>query len=789
MTKKEDNATLIGRDFVRARARRYVAGQGRYTDDITLPRTVYGAFLRSPHPHGRIASIDCGRALDLPGVVSVLTGRQMAEICQPFAGTHEVFAGLKAPLQHGMAVDYVRWQGEPFAVVAAETRAIAEDAVSLIEFEIDPLEGVGNSERALEGPAIHGGIGTNLSHDMTQAVGNIDAAFDAADVVVEETFRFARNTAIPLETRSILAHFEPRDGALTVYQSHQCPAQQQDIYARLLELPEHKVRVICPDVGGAFGIKQQLYGDELAICALSKALGRPVKFIADRVESFGSDVHAREHMVRARIALSKEGKILGLDVNDIFGIGAYSQYPRSSIGEGSHVLRLTGAAYELPAYRSRVRMVLQNKTPIGHYRAVGHPIATAVGEGLIDRAAAALGQDPLAIRRANYLPDDCYPIMSAGGCEFQQLSMHACLDRFEEVFDVAEFRREQAELRERGIYRGLGLATFVELTGTGPHYYGRGEARLTAQEGCHIRLEPSGLVRCFSSATDQGQGIDAAIGLVVAERLGVLPEAVEVISGDSSTSPYGGGAWASRGVSTGVEAAVRAADELREEILRVAGHVLQRKASELSLRGGQIYDRTSGLQLIELADIGRIGSFRQDLLPPGVQPNLAAVRHYAPERAFLAANGLQASMVEIDPGLGAVKLLRHVMVHDSGTVITPRLLDEQIRGGIAQGLGAALWEEIRYGESGELLTGSLADYLVPLANELPDIDVHHVAVPDRGTTIGAKGAGEAGTAGAAAAVLNAVNDALRPFGTWLSELPVTPQRVLMALSEADARGL
>jgi carbon-monoxide dehydrogenase large subunit len=747
---------------------------------------VHAAFLRSPYPHGRILAIDATAAAALPGVVLVATGRDIAALCRPFAGIHRLFAGMKAPLQHALAVDRVTWQGEPFVAVAAETRAIAEDALDLIECDIEPLEGIGDlaTAAAADTFVIHPEIGSNVAHEMLQESGDLGHAFEEAAVVVEDTFSFARHTGVCLETRSIIADFEARDRALTVYQSHQCPAQQQDIYARLLGLSENRVRVVCPDVGGAFGIKQQLYGDEIAVCALSMMLGRPVKFVADRLESFASDIHAREHVVRARMAVSAEGRILGLDVDDLFGIGAYSQYPRSSIGEGSHVLRLTGAPYRMDAYRARVRMVMQNKALVGHYRAVGHPIATAVGEALVDRAASALGKDPISLRRLNYIKPENFPFASPGGFEFEQLSLDACLDRFLEVFPMDAFRREQTRARQSGIYRGVGLATFVELTGTGPDYYGRGEARVSAQDGCLVRLEPSGVIRCFPSTTDQGQGIDAAIGQVVAQVLGVPYGHVEVVSGDSASAPYGGGAWASRGASTGAEAAFRSASALRSEILGLAGHLLQYKPGDLTIAQGEIRDVASGRSLMPLSEIGRIGYFRQDLLPAGVQPNLSVVHYFAPQgRSFLMTNGLHVSVAEVDPGLGVVKLLRHLVVHDSGTVLNPRLLDEQIRGGVVQGLGAALLEEIRYGPGGELLTGSLADYLVPLANEMPDIEVHHVCTPDPATTLGAKGAGEAGTAGSAAAVLNAVNDALRPFDVWINALPITPQKLLEALGK------
>ncbi|MDB5598625.1 MAG: Carbon monoxide dehydrogenase [Xanthobacteraceae bacterium] len=784
MSEARDSGAAIGRSVPRPRADRLLAGQGRFTDDISLPRMVHAAFLRSPHPHARIRSIDVAAAAQAPGVVRVVTGAEIAAQCKPYAGLHQLFSGMRVPDQVPMAVDVARWQGEPVAVVVAVSRAQAEDAVELIAVDWEPLASVVDPRAgaAPDAPVIHAALGTNVAYDGTVAHGDIDATLTAAAIIVEGDFTFGRHTGVCLETRSILADYRASDETLTVYESHQCPAQQQDIFARLLGLADNKVRVVCPDVGGAFGIKQQLYGDELAVCILSRLLRRPVKFVADRLESFTSDIHAREHRVKARLAVSADGRLLGLDVDDWFGIGAYSQYPRSSIGEGSHVLRITGAAYDLAAYRARMRMVLQNKNMVGHYRSVGHPIAIAVAETLIDDAARKLGIDPVEIRRRNYIAEAGYPHASHGGFVFEQLSLHACLDKIVALMDLPRLRREQDESRRKGVYLGIGLASFVELTGTGPDYYGKGEVRVSAQDGCMVKLEPSGKIRCFSSVTDQGQGVDTAIGQIVADMVGVPFDDVAVFSGDTEVSPYGGGAWASRGASMGGEAAVRAGRALRENILAVAGCVLQARPDELAIEQGAVVNAGDRRIRMTLAEVARIGYFRQDLLPAGMQPELSVVRHYVPHgRTFVATNGIQGSLVEVDPDTGFIRLLRHFVVHDGGTMINPMLVEEQIRGGVVQGLGAALYEEINYGTDGELTTGTMADYLVPMAFEMPDIDIGHVSVPLSGSELGAKGVGEAGTAGASAAVINAVNDALAPFDAHLTQLPMSPERVLRAL--------
>lgn len=773
----------VGQTVVRARARRLVSGRGQYTDDVPATHALHAAFYRSPYPHALIKQINLSAARAKPGVALAVSGAEMAQSCKSFAGVHRLFKGMKAPQQWPMAVDRARWQGEPVVAVAAVTRAIAEDALDLVEIEWELLDGVGTPAKALTNETVvHEELGDNIGYDASIDVGDCASAFTKADVVVEDTFRFARHTGVCLEPRSIVAAYNPSEDSLLVHQSHQCPSQQQAIYADLIGIPEHRVRVVCPDVGGAFGVKQQLYGDELATCILARLAGRPVKFIADRQESFASDIHAREHVVHARMAFDSGGRILALELDDLFAVGAFSQYPRSSVGEGSHVLRLTAASYRVPAYRARMRMIYQNKPPVGHYRAVGHPIACAVGESLIDQGARALGLDPIAIRRINHVRDGSGPHKSHGGNMIERLTLDACLDRLLAEFDLAAFRAQQAQARQGDVLMGFGLANFVEFTGTGAPYYGESGAPVTAQESCIVRLEPSGLVRCFSSATDQGQGTDTAIAQTVADTIGLKLDDIEIFSGDSMMCPPGGGAWASRGASSGVEAAVRAAHGLRQEVLRLAGLILQRTPEQVRLDDGKICDALSGVELISLSEIAAIAHYRQHLLPAGTQPELSVVRSFVPQNTpFIMTNGLQMSTVSVDLGFGEVRLISHRVIHDSGTVINPQLLDEQIRGGVVQGLGAALFEELPYSEEGVLGAGTLADYLVPLATEIPDIQVSHIAVRDPSTSIGAKGAGEAGTAGAAAAVLNAVNDAIAHLGAHLSELPLTPQRVLRAL--------
>ncbi|MEQ9641070.1 MAG: xanthine dehydrogenase family protein molybdopterin-binding subunit [Alphaproteobacteria bacterium] len=778
--------SYIGRSVPRPNARRLLAGRGRYVDDITLPRMLHVAFARSPYAHARIVTIDSTAAATLPGVARVVAGAELAEVCTPWVGVLSHLEGLKSAPQHALAVDKATWQGEPVVAVLAATRAQAEDAAAAIEIEWDELAPVADAATALDAttPVIHDSLGDNLAWQRTFEAGEVDAAFDGADAVVEQTFEVGRHTGVTLEPRAILAAYEASEEQLTVYHSHQAPHMMQNLFALHLGLEEHNVRVVCADVGGSFGIKVHTYPDEMAVVALAKLTGRPVKFIADRLESFSTDIHARDHTVTARMAVARDGTIRAIEIDDLTGIGPYSVYPRTSGIEANQVVNLIGAPYGNTNYRARARVVFQNKTPMCQYRAVGHPIAVAVTEGLVDMAAAAIAMDPAELRRRNLLADDAYPAQAATGLRFERLSHHASLDKLLEMMGYDALRAEQASLRDKGIHRGIGLASFVELTNPSAMFYGVGGARISAQDGCTIRLDAKGSIICATGVTEQGQGTEAIIAQVAATAVGVPIEKVRVVTGDTDTVPYGGGTWASRGAGIGGEATVQAGKALREQILQVAGTILQAAPDTLDIRAGAVVDAADGRERVGLDEIARVAYFRADTLPKDFQSELVATRHYVPKQfPFAFTNGIQASYVEVDTETGAVRLLKHWAVEDCGTVINPQLVDEQVRGGVVQGIGAALFEHCVYDETGQLLTATMADYLVPMAFEMPDIEVAHMVSMTEDSELGAKGAGEAGTAGAPAAVLNAINDALRPLGAEVWAQPATPERILTALGK------
>ena len=776
--------TYIGASMARPNAKRHLEGRGTYVDDIVLARMAHAVYLRCPLAHARIGAIDAELARGMPGIIAIVDGQQIAQLCKPWVATLAHLTGMKSAPQYPLAIERACWQGEPVLAIVAQTRRQAEDALQAINVEWEELPVVADMETALAAgtPVIHPELGDNLCFSRTIDTGGVDAAFAAADLVLQETFRFGRHTGVTLEPRSLLADFNPADQHLTVYQSHQAPHMMQDLYARHFDLPENAVRVICKDVGGSFGIKVHAYPDDFATVALSIMLKRPVKFVADRLESFVSDVHAREHVVDMRIALKADGEILAFDMVDLTGVGPYSVYPRTSAIEGNQVLNITGGPYRHKQYRARLDVVFQNKAPTSQYRGVGHPIACAVTEGIVEYAAQKLGIDSFAMRRKNVMQDDSYPRTGASGIKLERLSHQQCLDKLEKLMDYPALRHEQATLREQGIYRGIGLAVLIELTNPGAAFYGVGGARIAAQDGATVRLEPSGMVTCLVGVGEQGQGTETIFAQITADAVGVPMACVKIITGDTEVTPYGGGTWASRGAGIGGEAVLQAGLALRDNLRQFAAVVLKRDAAGLDIAEGHVVERASGERLLALAELGRIAHFRPDTLPAGALPELVVTRTYAQrEYPFVFTNGVQASYVEVDIETGFVKLLKHWAVEDCGRILNPMLVDEQMRGAIVQGIGGALFEECLYDGSGLLTNGSMADYLVPMAAEMPDIAVAHVETPTATSRLGAKGAGEAGTAGAPAAVMNAINDALLPLSARVTSQPITPEKILRAL--------
>ena len=778
--------SYIGRSVPRPNLSRLLKGRGSYADDVKLPRMLHVAFLRSSLAHAEIIKIETDKASVASGVVAVFAGKELAEVCSPWVGVVTHLEGMRSPPQDVLAVDRVRWQGEPVVAVVAQTRALAEDAIELIEVKYKELPLAVNMKTALDADAevIHKDYENNLCWERNVNVGDVKSAFAEADVVIEEEFQFGRHTGVTLESRSIVADYDPGEEMLTLYQSTQAPHMMQALFAKHLQLEEHKIRIICRDVGGAFGLKAHAYGDEFATVAISKILGRPVKFVADRMESFLADIHARDHVVKGKIGVSKAGKILAIEIDDLTGIGPYSVYPRSSGMEVNQICNLTGGPYKFENYKARGRVVFLNKPPMCQYRAVGHPIAITVTEGLVEMAASAIDMESMEMRKLNMVADDDYPNKTVSGIPVENLSHQASTDKLMEMVNYDEIRDEQKKLRQEGIFRGVGFAALIEVTNPGPAFYGVGGAPISAQDGCSVKLDAKGNLIVGTSITEQGQGAESVISQVVATAVGITPDKIKVISGDTENTPYGGGTWASRGTGIGGEAAAKAGKVIRDNILDVAGILLQNEPSTLDIQNNQVVNKSDGAERMSVAEIGRVVYYRGDTLPKDFQAEMMVVQHYFPKSyPFAFTNSVHCSHLEVDVNTGFIKLLKHWAVEDCGTVINPQNVDDQVRGGVVQGIGGALYEECIYNDQGQLLNGNLADYLVPMSAELPDIVVGHVESKTFESDLGAKGAGEAGTAGAPGAIMNALNDALMPFDVRLTRQPFTPQKVLEAIGK------
>ncbi|HYU16008.1 MAG TPA: xanthine dehydrogenase family protein molybdopterin-binding subunit, partial [Candidatus Acidoferrum sp.] len=606
----------VGQPVKRVEDGRLLVGQGRFVDDLHLPRMVHAAFVRSPHAHALIRGVDVRRAAALRGVVAVLTAEEAARLCRPWRGILTDYTGMKSALQYPLALDRVRYVGEPVVAIAAPDRYLAEDACDLVEIDYEPLPPVVDPEAAMlpDAPVIHEELGDNIIYRGGFDKGEVDQAFARAHRVYRDRFVIGRQTCVALEPRSLVAAYEARDRSLTVWISSQVPHMMQAIFARILGLPEQKIRVIAPDVGGSFGLKIHCYSDDVAACLLAMKLGRPVKWVADRLESFATDIHCREHLVDVEAAVSEDGAVLGLRSRAITGVGPWSCYPRSSVVEGNQVIRLLTGPYRIKNYRAELSVVAQTKALMSQYRAVGHPIASMVMEAILDRAARDLGLDPVEIRRRNLVRTDELPYTTAFGYVFESGSYLQSLELAVDKGGYARWREEQARARGEGRHLGIGLSCFIELTAPGS-FYGSGGAPISAQDSATVRIEPGGTVTALVGVTNQGQGAHTAFAQIIADQLGVPVEDVNVMSGDTALVPYGGGTSGSRGAVLGAGASILACRMVRERIKKVAAHLLEAAPEDLDLRDRKVVVRGAPDRAVALADVGFRVYYQSDKLP------------------------------------------------------------------------------------------------------------------------------------------------------------------------------
>ena len=617
--------SYIGRSLPRENAKKHLEGGGQFVDDLVLPRMLHVAFLRSPFAHADIKSINVDEAKKSSGVFDIYTAKEIDEFCKPWVGTLGHLGEMRSPEQTPLAKKVARWQGEPIAVVIANNRAQAEDALELIEVDWEEKDAQVDMETALDENAviIHPELGNNLFWTRTVNQGDVVKAFEESHEVVETTLDFARHTGVTLESRGIVADWNKAETKMTIYHNGQAPHMMQHIIAKHLDVNEGLVRIVSRDVGGSFGIKVHVYPDEMAVAAISKKLGRPIKFIADRLESFTTDIHARCHKISGKLGVDKQGKILAMEINDLSGIGPFSMYPRTSAIETNQVLNLSGAPYIIPNYKAVGTVVFQNKTPMCQYRAVGHPIAVAITEALIDKAATKIGINLDKIRKMNFIPDNAYPNKCPSGVPLEDLSHQASMDKLLGMMNIAEIEKQKEDDLAKGVLTGYGVIAMCEVTNPSPLFYGVGGAHISSQDGASIRLEGSGAIHLSSSITEQGQGTEAIMKQIAADQLGVSMDTVRVTLGDTDATPYGGGTWASRGAGIGGEAVLKAARTLKNNILDIAAAIMQTNKDTLDIESNVVI-RKNGEEGISLQKLAETVYYRGHEIPKGTNPELVS---------------------------------------------------------------------------------------------------------------------------------------------------------------------
>jgi carbon-monoxide dehydrogenase large subunit len=769
---------LVGQSFKRVEDPRLITGEGRYVDDVQLPRMCYAAILRSPYAHARIRSIDTSKAEKADGVVAVLTGKDILGKIGPLPCAAHPVPEMKTPTHYALAVNKVYFVGHPVAVVVAEDRYLARDALDLIEVDYEELPPVTDPQKALapDAPIIHEDLGTNLAFEWKIEGGDVDAAFAQAEVVVRQEFVNQRLIPVPMEPRCVLAEWDAGNRLLTIWTSTQIPHLVRSLVAGMLHLPENHVRVIAPDVGGGFGQKLQVYVEEALIGYLAMTLDRPVKWTETRRENFMASIHGRDQVGVMELALKRDGTILGLRYEVIADMGAYYQLLTPAIPTLTGLM-LCGA-YKIPAVRMSKKAVFTNKMSTDAYRGAGRPEATFLLERMMDLAAKELGIDPAEIRRKNFIPPDAFPYTTPHGITYDSGNYEAALNRALELVEYEKWRKEQQEARKQGRYIGIGISSYVEICGMGPSK----AMPAGGWESATVRVEPSGKVVVLTGAHPHGQGEETSFTQIVAEELGVAPEDVMVIHGDTEKVQYGIGIFGSRGLAVGGTAVYMAAQRVKEKARKIAAFLLNVSEGEVESKDGTFVSRHDPSKFVTWQQIAA-AAYDPKNYPPDMEPGLVATAFYEPSN-FTFPSGTHICVCEVDIETGEVKILRYVAVDDCGKVVNPLLVEGQIIGGIVQAFGQAMMERCVYDENGQLLTGELTDYPIPKAHNAPKILVDRVETPSPVNPLGAKGVGEAGTIGATPAFINAVCDALEPLGIRHIDMPLTPARVWKAIQKA-----
>ncbi len=773
-------AKYFGAAVKRREDPRFLRGEGRFIDDVTVPGMLHAAFLRSPHAHARIVRISTAAAAAAPGVARVLTFQDLERWMKPLPLFGAVPPGLAAIVkfdirqapQWPLCRDRARHVGEIVAMVVADSPERAEDAVDLLEVEWDLLPPVVDMMRAAEpgAPLIHPEWGSNVGIGFTHSIGDADRAFAQADATVAETFHIQRYVGMPLEARGVVAVWDRRDGTMTTWNSTQVSHFVQQGLTGALGVPPHKIRVIAPDLGGGFGTKASGYAEDALIPIAALALGRPVKWIESRREHMSGAAHARHQVHAIALAATRDGTILAVRDRIWLDLGAYNAW--GVVLPYNTVAHLIGP-HRIKNMRVDVQAVVTNKTPNAPYRGAGRPETVFAMDRIVDCLARELRMDPAEIRRRNYIrPDELpydfgMPYRDGNPLVYDTGDFPDALEKALEAAGYREFRAAQPLLRARGVHRGIGISGYVEGTAIGPY------------EGATVKLDLAGRVIVATGAINSGQGHETSFAQIAADALGVPLEWVTVIGGDTATVPFGVGTFASRSAVTAGNSIADACREVRTKLARAAAVLLEAGPDDIEIEDGRVFVKGSPGSAVDLARV--IQASIPTFAKPGVaSPDFeASAYHHVPTVTY--ASAVHVAQVEVDVATGRVTLLRYVVAHDCGRVINPIIVEGQVHGGVAQGVGGALFEELVYDETGQLLTGSLMDYAVPKADDLPLIETVHLEFPSPRNPLGVKGLGEGGAISPPAAIANAIEDALAPFGVRITATPVTPARIVALL--------
>jgi carbon-monoxide dehydrogenase large subunit len=762
---------------------RLITGQASYTDDIKLPDMTYAAILRSPYAHARITSIQTSEAAAQEGVLGVFTGEDAASLNPVPCAWLIPDSDLKTVDHPAIAREVVRYAGEAVAVVVAESRYQAEDALGLIDVEYDPLPVVVDPEKATQSgaPQLHEDAPGNQAFHWVVSGGDTDAAFEDADVVVEERIVHQRLIPNAMEPRSAVAQWTSPTGELTLWSTTQNPHIARFLCSVVTDIPEHKIRVIAPEVGGGFGSKIPFYADEVITAFCSMQVGRPVKWTATRSEGYQATIHGRDHVQDVAISATSDGKITGLRATVWAGMGAYLSTAAPGIPTILHGLMYSGA-YDIPNIQGDIYGVFNNATPTDAYRGAGRPEATFLLERLIDLLAGKLDTDPVELRRKNLLPafEDGHDV--ATGLTYDSGDYEATMDLALGHIGYEDLRSEQASLRKQGRYIGIGVTTYAELCGLGPSQVaGAVGFQGGLWESAIVRFHPTGKVNVFTGASPHGQGEETTFAQIVANELGVEVDDVELIHGDTDNTPMGWGTYGSRTTAVAGAAVALSARKIKEKAKTLAAHLLEAATEDIDYEDGKFFVKGSPDQFKSIQDIALMANVAWDM-PEGMDPGLDATTFYDPPN-FTYPFGTHIAVVEVDADTGHVEVKRYVAADDCGPRINPMIVEGQIHGGVVQGIGPVLWEGAVYDEDGQLLTGSMMDYAIPKSNSLPNIETLTTVTASPHHPLGIKGVGETGTIASTVTAYNAVMDALRPLGVDKIDMPLTPEKIWKAIHE------